>query len=736
MEKGPQINGKDLVVNEQLRHKAETIAIFMGGDYNMTAGVGPWGSGWHWDFVKNHVNMDAKDLAMEPEDVVKGIAAHEGNHRLVSRAEHVMDLWKKPGFSFGFNAVEDPRANEGGMHFRPGSKEWIQAYIERDLSPGGGLDYKSIKKDARDALGYVPKHMQWGGEMIRYWYEKELGGSVKSKKDIERFLKEIPDSDVKEAVKKTLPEFEKYYQTIPTTKDENEVQAKAKESSNNFKDKVWPIYKELVDKSYDEQSLVKMLEDMMSQQGQGQPQSGQGGGQAMEIPFSSLPKELQDEIKQKIEDAQKQRKEEEQMAKKNQQKGEGQKSGDQSQQSRSESQDKGQSKQGEGKEEDGKKIPWDKLSDKAKDATQKAFDQLPENKKEKHQEEAKKSLEDAEDSMNEKLRGKMNDPRHTETNRERREREESEQERADQQKASEGIIREMEKRREEAMKAIKGNIYHDFLVMPDVASIIRAQDRDYKRIFSPSESPDVRHSYSGLRPSMSKAMQYEADPRKGNIFEIKGRPAEKSHRFEYLVDLSRSMTSNIEEVFKVVVINTELLNKYKLENAIFGFTDSMRGSIKLYKDFDQKRLTVEDRDKIGKMVEDCNSGGGTPTLEATVRAFAIMEERNRKYPMQHNYFTTLTDGQPTSSSREELAKKVKQIRKNKSIITCGFGIGSDTQFVDGIYPPLHPRIKKDVARLLGKDPDEVGNSFENAVQFANAYVIIMGYMVEYPELFY
>jgi hypothetical protein len=272
--------------------------------------------------------------------------------------------------------------------------------------------------------------------------------------------------------------------------------------------------------------------------------------------------------------------------------------------------------------------------------------------------------------------------------------------------------------------------------MPDVANIIRVQDRDYKRIFSPSESPGVRHSYSGLRPSMSKAMQYEADPRKGNIFEIKGRPAEKSHRFEYLVDLSGSMTSKINEVFKVIVMNTELLNKYKIESAIYGFTDNLPGSMKSYKDFDRKKLMVEDRDKIGKMIEDCNSGGGTPTLEATTRAFSIIEERNRRYPIHHNYFITLTDGQPTSSSPEELAAKIKEIRKNRNIITCGFGVGPGTQFVDEIYPALHPRIKKDIARSLGKGQDEIGNSFENAVQFANAYVIIMGYMVEYPELFY
>src|SRR4051812_43562283 len=112
-----QVQNQEYVVDETLRRKAEALTLLMGSDYGMTVGIGPWNSGWHWDFVKNHVNMDLKDFVTESEDVVKGVACHEGNHRLLSRPEHVMDMWQQPGFAFGLNAVEDPRVNQGGIKF-------------------------------------------------------------------------------------------------------------------------------------------------------------------------------------------------------------------------------------------------------------------------------------------------------------------------------------------------------------------------------------------------------------------------------------------------------------------------------------------------------------------------------------------------------------------------------------------------------------------------------------------
>ncbi len=835
------------VIDEQLRRKAETIALFMGGDYNMTVSVGPEGSGWHWDFARNHVNMDAKDLLEEDENVVKGVASHEGNHRSFTRPEHIQDLWQEPGFSFGFNAVEDPRVNTGGIKFRPGSREWIQAYIERDLGPGGGLDYKGIQQDTTDSIGYVPKYMQWGGEIIRYWYEKEFADSINNDEDRDRFLDEIPDGDVREKVKLTIDAFEDFYASIPDTKDEQEVQQMAKQAGDKFKEEIWPEYKELVDQSYQEHSLVKMLEDMLSQNGGQDPDQG---GQIMIIPFSALPQEVQDEIRQKMQDAKEQQKQtqpsqnqddsedgsgqsadageegqegqpdetaqddslvenqagfgssqdegegesekssddsggqtgtgraQEEQPGNGQGKGSGEESGQESAQgaaggspsgdaSSMESNQSGDkdlvSSQGapgesaadtasdqqptagaatgevsEGAdisgdgEDDTPKIPWDKLSDEAKQAVSNVFEDLPEKEQEKYKEDAKNDLETAEDAANEKLRGQMNDKRQTETHKEKEEREQREHDVEEQRRQQQQIIEDMEQRRSDALENITEDPYHRILTSPDVARVIRIQDREYKRIFTPDEEPDVRHTYSGLRPSMPRAMQYEADPRKGNIFEAKGRPLEKSHRIMDLVDMSGSMfPDTILEVFRSLVPKVELTSRHGLEYGLYGYTD-FPGYIREYKGFDLKKLDKKARDRIGLMLRE--GGGGTPTYEATLEAYRELKQRMKRHPKQHNYFTTYTDGQPNGGTAR-VADLINEIRKDKSVITMGYGIGPGTQFVNEIYPQLHERIKRDIAKALGKSPEQITNSFENALDFSNANVIIMGYMVTNPELF-
>lgn len=730
LEKQKETTGRVTEVDEELRRRAEAIALFMGGDYNMTASVGPYGSGWHWDFVNNHVNMDAKDLLEEDEDVVRGVASHEGNHRSFSRPDYVKDLWQEPGFAFGYNAMEDPRVNQGGMKFRPGSKKWIKAYIDRDLGPGGGLDYQGMQQEARDRLGYVPKHMQWGAEMIRYWHDKELSGDIQTKEDVDRFLQEIPDESVREKIASSISNFEDFYQALPDSKDEVEVRKKAKESSRNFKDKIWPSYKELVKQAYEDQSMVRMAQDEMDDQ-KSQSQSDQQGG-------SSLPQSIKNEIKERMEDSgsssgSKSQSEQNQNGQRGQEESKQSQSGQENQQFGSGT---GTS---EGQKESGQKpttIPWDKLSDKAKQAIMDAFDQLPEFQKNKYREQAKRDLEDAEDDANEKLRGKMIDPNSAKTHKEQREADEHVRQDQDAQLMANELVKEMEERRKKILEQMVANPYHEVLVEADVAATIRKLDHEYKRIFSPDENPSVRHSYAGLRPSMYRAMQKEADPKRGNVFEIKGRPLERSHRFLWLVDMSGSVQHIIPEVFKFLVIATELSNKYGLESSIVGFTDSFPNDIKVYKDFSDKRLNKQVRDQIGMIIPDCMSmASGTPTIEATRESFKILKKRMNSNPMQHNYFITLTDGVPNSGA-ESLKQEIEKLQKDRSIVTCGFGIGPGTDFVNEAYPPLHERIKRDLAKLLGGNPQKIGSSFQSAIEFANASVIIMKYMVEHPELFH
>ncbi|OGD89727.1 hypothetical protein A2Z54_01015 [Candidatus Curtissbacteria bacterium RIFCSPHIGHO2_02_39_8] len=234
---------------------------------------------------------------------------------------------------------------------------------------------------------------------------------------------------------------------------------------------------------------------------------------------------------------------------------------------------------------------------------------------------------------------------------------------------------------------------------------------------------------------MRKAMQMEADPRKYNAFEAKGRPTEKSYRFLLLVDLSPSMEGKIFETFKMVAAFSEVMNRFGLEFAIIGFRDSFKGKVRLYKDFGKKKLTNQDRDVLGKMLSDCG-GSGTPTYEATQASYRYLKRRMSSLPLDNNYFITLTDGEPTSTSQEEVLDLLREVRSDRSVVTAGFGIGPGTDFVNDSYPELHERVKRDIARALGANFDEVGNSYTDAEEFGRAFAIIMEYMVKHPEFFY
>jgi Mg-chelatase subunit ChlD len=701
------------VVDEQVRRKAEAITMVMGSDYDMTVGIGEWGSGNHWNFIKNHVNLDPKDLAEEDENVSMGVAAHEGCHKLVSRAEHVKDLWQEDGFAFGFNACEDPRANEGGMHQKPGIRPWIKAYIERDLERGGGLNYLKMETDTEGMLGYVPKHMKWGAEMIRYWHEKEFNGGLTTEEERKRFLEQIPDEEVRATVEKALPGFEEYYHTIPDTKDEMDVQRNARQSAQIFKDRMWPDYRGLVEKSMTDQSLVKMLKDMLegesgqdgqSGSGQGKGQgSGNGGGQMMTIPFGALPKEIQDEIRRKIQE----------QREKNAQNNPGQ----------------GQS--------DGTPsitdIPWDKLSGDAKEAVGDIFDQLPDDVKEEYRKRGKKDIEGAEDVANEKLRGKMTDPRTTKTHKEQREEDEESERDLEQQAEMEKEAREMEEKRKKAVEKLQESPYFHYLRQPEVDRIRREQEREFKKLFEPTDDPDLRFTSSGLRPSMGKIIQREADNRIINIFESKGQLKEKKYRFLILIDLSSSMAGQkIEETFKALLPIVENLNRFGIEFAVVGFGDGFPNSIFTYKDFDVRKLRVKDREKIGELLGDTH--GSTPTWEGTQASYKALKKRMQRKPVDHNFLITITDGQPNSPA--PLLQFLKIKRKDKSVVGVGLGVGPQTEFVNQIYAKLPDVVKRDIARKLGKNMEQIGNSFSDAVEFSKVFAIIIGYMIKRPELFF
>ncbi len=756
---------------EQRRKTAEIVALTSGGNFDFAVKFGPKGGGSHWDPANREYVFDSEILDY-PLDASMGVIQHEANHEMVSDLEPVMDTWPQLGFSFGFNAVEDPRANQGGMKIMPGTRPWIQAYIEKDLSPGGGLDYKNIKEDTRKKIGYVPKFMQAGAEFIRYWHEREFAHKIadpkadpsKFEQDFEQFLSEIPDKDVRDFIKGAASQFEDYYHTTAASRDQAERKKYAKDAADNFKKKVWPDYQKLVDKSVKDQAMTNFIKDQM---GKKQQQQGQGqGGQPMVIPFDSLPEDVKQEIRQKMQED-KQTKEGEKQKQKGAQgqpsagtpaqpqtgerQGEGkegqrEEKGDQAKDQQNTSKEKQGSAAETGEEQKGKdQVPWDKLSDRAKKEVEKVFDgkntkgeKVSNEDKDKYKQEAQKDLEDAEDSANEKLRGGMNDPRQTETHKEKKERQSQEEQEKQKEKAQKEV-EQIDKREKKIVEAMEKNPYNEFKVMTDVEATIKIWKSRLQRLFEPTVNPEKKFGSTGYKLSLSGARKHAADKRYDKIWEIKGHPTLKDFRYSILVDLSGSMkdAGKIEETFKTVVAFSEVANTFGLEFEIIGFTDTLPHGVKMYKRFKDKKLNRQIRDKIGEIYGDCLSiGGGTPTREATLIAYRSLTERIQRRPMQNNYFITLTDGQCTTCSAEEMIQTIDRIKKTRLVVPAGLGIGRGTDFVNRSYPALPARVRQSIASKLGKGIDDVGGSFPDIHDFSRAFPIIIDYMIRQPGLFF
>lgn len=831
---------------DRIRHIADVLSIVLGGNINMKVRFGPKGEGSHWDPISKEYVFDSEILNYSEQEAL-GVICHEFFHEVASDIRPVMDLWPELGFSFAFNAVEDPRANQSGMGIYTGTHDKIQAYIERDLGEGGGLDYKNIKKDSTKKLGYVPKFMQAGAEFIRYWHDGEFTGrfsdAVTSDTEWNQFLSEIPDSDVRNFIEHARDDFDEFMKARPTSMDKDERTQKAYESADIFRKKIWPEYQKLVDKSLDDHSLVKMIQDMMKkrqqqdQQGQ-QSQQGQSGGQQgmpIIIPFDMLPKDVQDEIidmmeQQSQEDSQNQQPQQGQQGQSSGEQGQegqgegsvpqqGQGSGEQGQEEGQQGQ-QGQSSGEQGQEEDqqgmengnetGKEgsesssaggagqgvegteqgtgdekqdgnegaqsgasgtaveedsdgngseqtVPWDKLSQKTKDAVKKLFDDdttTPKEKKEDYRNQAEKELQDTEDEANQKLQGDSAEgASDAKSHAQQKEDAEAQASQEQSESAAQAQSEANQRARDATAKASRSvrempstidivgtdvDPYVEYLVKPDVESTIRRWKLKFRPLFQPTESPEQIYRSQGSRVKTSRAMQYAADKRKDRVYLEKGRPVNPNYRFSFLIDMSGSMGGKkIKETFKAVVALTEMASIFGFECEIIGFSGSFPDTVIVYKDFSQKHITNQVREKIGRMLYDCEHyGGSTPTYEATQIAYARLLERNKRRLMEKQYFITLTDGDCTSCSNIEMHKKIERIRKERKAIVIGLGLGPGTEFVNSSYPLLPERVRKVIARKLGKDESAVSSSYSSLDDFNPAFTTIVEAMIKHPELFY
>lgn len=279
---------EETVDEKELKERLErlkSLARVIGEDFDMKVEIGKK-PGWRYIFKPvNKIEVDPNDIKERGIDYCFGVIAHEGAHRKISRVDFIPKrIWQERGFSFLMNAIEDPRVNNWVSEKYEGAKDWLEEVYKMDLS----MEEK-ISKTSKEKIGYVPKHIQFGLEVIRYWHTG-------------RFSENLP-KDVKEALEKTIKYAELAYQTIPETIDpsEEEITEAAKRAYQVIYSAIWPEYQRLVDKAFEDEKIRQLIKEMAENGEIEIPPEGMSDEISGEpLPLDEMPEDLRKKLQKKI----------------------------------------------------------------------------------------------------------------------------------------------------------------------------------------------------------------------------------------------------------------------------------------------------------------------------------------------------------------------------------------------------------------------------------------------------
>jgi uncharacterized protein YegL len=273
---------KEKELSERLE-RFKNMARVIGEDFDMKVEVGKQ-PGWRYIFKPvNKIEVDPNDVKEKGLDYCFGITAHEGSHRKISRTDFIpKKIWQERGFSFLMNAVEDPRVNNWISEKYDGAKDWLQKVYDQDLSAE-----EKGSEIAQRKVGYMPKHIQFGLEVIRYWHTG-------------KFSKDLP-KEVKEALEKTIKYSELAYQNLPDTTNpsEEEISEAAKRAYKIVYSSIWPEYQKLVDKAFEDEKMRQMIKDLI-EKGEIKLEEGGEGKEGEPLPLDELPEDLRKKLEKKI----------------------------------------------------------------------------------------------------------------------------------------------------------------------------------------------------------------------------------------------------------------------------------------------------------------------------------------------------------------------------------------------------------------------------------------------------
>ena len=277
-------------------HVIESVGRGISGDYRMGLEAG---DAWAYDFGSNTIVYKAEDLQGKEEDYAVGVILQETGRRIYSRQPSAAEFKDNPALNFLNNAVEGPRVCNlqtskfaGARQFfktvydedlLKKTEESIQADMVKTISKNLEGLYKTqgqdeataranAEKEAQKAVlklkSPVPRHMQFALGMIYDWYTEGKGESPDWMRD-KNAMRALAtcQADFREAMQLQRDVFDKDLSP-------KEIIEQAKRSEDIVVNKLWPVYKQLLE--MDQKDLGQSLFGNQGGQGQQSGQSGQG----------------------------------------------------------------------------------------------------------------------------------------------------------------------------------------------------------------------------------------------------------------------------------------------------------------------------------------------------------------------------------------------------------------------------------------------------------------------------
>lgn len=224
-------------------------------------------------------------LYTEPEEIIDALIDHEAGHAVWSDYRNVCEVQKMakdqgylPSSAMDcLNGQEDPWVNNKQMKNSDHRKKRFQRYYQRWFG------------DLFNTIGTLPPTAAVTRLLLAKWIQERLG--VVTDDEFQKMLS-MGHSAAQEFFPKLLDASREYWSADT-----------AAETAHIFREKIWPVHRELEKKGELDEEVIEMIREaikrMKEEQAQGQSPQGQDGDQkgGQSIPFDKLPADLQEEIK-------------------------------------------------------------------------------------------------------------------------------------------------------------------------------------------------------------------------------------------------------------------------------------------------------------------------------------------------------------------------------------------------------------------------------------------------------